>query len=56
MLYRSPQVIQLYPHLVAATATSTPAVAASLQQALHQYSDLLQPPRPLLHNGNTPDN
>ena len=38
------QVIALYPHLVKATSTSAQPVASSLQQALHQYKDLLQAP------------
>jgi len=38
------QVISLYPHLVQATTTTAQPVANSLQQALHQYKDLLQPP------------
>jgi len=38
------QVISLYPHLVAATVTRAQPVAVSLQQALIQYQDLLQPP------------
>jgi len=37
-------VISLYPHLVQATTTTAQPVAVSLQQALHQYKDLLQPP------------
>jgi len=43
------QVIELYPHLVSATRTRAEQVAESLQQALNQYQDLLQPP-PLANN------
>ena len=44
------QVISLYPHLVQATVTAAQPVAVSLQQALHQYKDLLQPPAKILNN------
>jgi len=44
------QVISLYPHLVQATATSAQPVAVSLQQALQQYKDLLQPPAKIQTN------
>merc|ERR1712192_359396 len=37
-------VIGLYPDLVRATVTNAEAVATSLQQALQQYTELLQPP------------
>ena len=40
------QLINLYPDLVSATASTAPSVAASLKQALLQYGDLLQPPPP----------
>jgi hypothetical protein len=47
------QVIDLYPHLVAAAVTRAQPVAVSLQQALSQYQDLLQPPPPVARvNGN----
>merc|ERR1719507_712248 len=39
-------VIGLYPDLVRATVTNAEAVATSLQQALQQYTELLQPPAP----------
>jgi len=38
------QLIDLYPELVSATASTAPSVAASLKQALLQYRDLLHPP------------
>ena len=38
------QVIGLYPHLVTATSIQAASVTSSLQMALHQYKDLLQPP------------
>lgn len=40
------QLFDLYPDLVAATASTAPNVASSLKQALLQYADLLQPPPP----------
>ena len=38
------QVISLYPNLVQATSIYDRSVSSSLQQALHQYKELLQPP------------
>ena len=38
------QVIGLYPHLVSAASIQEASVTSSLQLALHQYKDLLQPP------------
>ena len=45
------QLIDLYPDLVSATASTAPSVASSLKQALLQYGDLLQPPVAEQNNG-----
>ena len=38
------QVISLYPHLIQATSIKDTNVNIRLQEALHQFKDLLQPP------------
>lgn len=38
------QLINLYPHLVDCTATTSPQVSEALREALLQYCDLLKPP------------
>ncbi|XP_023214026.1 protein MON2 homolog isoform X4 [Centruroides sculpturatus] len=47
------QLIALYPHLVDCTTSTSVQVCRSLQEALHEYADLLVPPQPYILNGNT---
>uniref|UniRef100_A0ABK9MVT4 Protein MON2 homolog n=1 Tax=Glossina morsitans morsitans TaxID=37546 RepID=A0ABK9MVT4_GLOMM len=47
------QLIGLYPYLVDCTTTTSPEVSRSLQEALLQYTDLLQPPKCFVSNIDT---
>uniref|UniRef100_A0A2R5LCA4 Protein MON2 homolog n=2 Tax=Ornithodoros turicata TaxID=34597 RepID=A0A2R5LCA4_9ACAR len=48
------QLIALYPHLVSCSTSTSAQVCRSLREALHEYSDLLAPPRLSIHrNGPT---
>lgn len=46
------QLIALYPYLVDCTTSTSPQVCRSLREALHEYADLLKPPKQSLLNGN----
>ncbi|KAH9363348.1 hypothetical protein HPB48_006454 [Haemaphysalis longicornis] len=50
------QLIALYPHLVSCTTSTSAQVCRSLREALHEYADLLAPPRspPPQRNGGRP--
>lgn len=45
------QLISLYPHLVDCTTSTSAQVCRSLKEALHEYKDLLQSPKPSIPNG-----
>uniref|UniRef100_T1D1X0 Protein MON2 homolog n=1 Tax=Cupiennius salei TaxID=6928 RepID=T1D1X0_CUPSA len=46
------QLIALYPSLVDCTTSTSAQVCCSLREALHEYADLLEPPKNML-NGNS---
>ncbi|XP_075525556.1 mon2 homolog, regulator of endosome-to-Golgi trafficking isoform X1 [Dermacentor variabilis] len=50
------QLIALYPHLVSCSTSTSAQVCRSLREALHEYADLLAPPRspPPQRNGGRP--
>uniref|UniRef100_A0A6B0VF32 Protein MON2 homolog n=1 Tax=Ixodes ricinus TaxID=34613 RepID=A0A6B0VF32_IXORI len=50
------QLIALYPHLVSCSTSTSAQVCRSLREALHEYADLLAPPRtpPRQRNGGRP--
>lgn len=43
------QLIALYPSLVDCTTSTSTQVCCSLREALHEYADLLEPPKNVLN-------
>ncbi|KFM70817.1 Protein MON2-like protein, partial [Stegodyphus mimosarum] len=43
------QLISLYPSLVDCTTSTSAQVCCSLREALHEYADLLEPPKNVLN-------
>ncbi|XP_015915930.1 protein MON2 homolog isoform X2 [Parasteatoda tepidariorum] len=45
------QLISLYPSLVDCTTSTSAQVCCSLREALHEYADLLEPPKNIINGG-----